>query len=114
MSNAAVTIASERRTADDSRLDGGAAAFGDVRGRLMGIAYRILGSWSEAEDVVQDAWLRWQCCDRMTVVNPTTPGEVRRLESTDLSPISGRRAPCVSDGCAADEPRVRRGVARLL
>ena len=71
MSNAAVTIASDRRTTDDSCLDGDTAAFGEVRSRLMGIAYRILGSWSEAEDVVQDAWLRWQCYDRTTVVNPT-------------------------------------------
>lgn len=30
------------------------------RGRMFGIAYRMLGSASEAEDIVQDAWLRWQ------------------------------------------------------
>ena len=30
------------------------------RGRLFGIAYRMLGSATEAEDVLQDAWLRWQ------------------------------------------------------
>ena len=71
MSNAAVTLAPGRRTTRDSRLDGDAAAFGEVRKRLMGIAYRILGSWSEAEDIVQDAWLRWQLYDRATVVNPT-------------------------------------------
>ena len=29
------------------------------RGRMFGIAYRMLGSATEAEDVVQDAWLRW-------------------------------------------------------
>jgi RNA polymerase sigma-70 factor, ECF subfamily len=29
------------------------------RGRLFGIAYRMLGSATEAEDVLQDAWLRW-------------------------------------------------------
>jgi RNA polymerase sigma-70 factor (ECF subfamily) len=71
VSNAAVTIASDRRATDDARLDGDAAAFGEVRSRLMGIAYRILGSWNEAEDIVQDAWLRWHCYDRATVVNPT-------------------------------------------
>jgi RNA polymerase sigma factor (sigma-70 family) len=71
MSSATVTSAPDRRTTGDSRLDGDVAAFGEVRSRLMGIAYRIVGSWSEAEDVVQDAWLRWQCYDRTTVMNPT-------------------------------------------
>ena len=66
-----VSIASDSRTTDDIRLDDDTAAFVSVRARLMGIASRILGSWTEAEDVVQDAWLRWQRCDRTTVVNPT-------------------------------------------
>jgi RNA polymerase sigma-70 factor (ECF subfamily) len=34
-------------------------AFEQHRGRLFGIAYRMLGSRAEADDVVQDAWLRW-------------------------------------------------------
>jgi len=36
-----------------------AATFERHRGRLRGIAYRMLGSRAEAEDVVQEAWLRW-------------------------------------------------------
>jgi RNA polymerase sigma-70 factor (ECF subfamily) len=55
----------------DSGLDGDAAAFGQLRNRLVGIAYRILGSWNQAEDVVQDAWLRWQRYDRTCVLNMT-------------------------------------------
>jgi len=35
------------------------ATFNRLRPRLQGIAYRMLGSVAEAEDVVQDAWLRW-------------------------------------------------------
>jgi len=38
--------------------------FEAVRPRLFGIAYRMLGSAAEAEDVVQDAWVRWQTTDR--------------------------------------------------
>jgi RNA polymerase sigma-70 factor (ECF subfamily) len=34
-------------------------AFERQRPRLMGVAYRLLGSVADAEDVVQDAWLRW-------------------------------------------------------
>ena len=44
--------------------------FVDVRPRLFGIAYRMLGSAVEAEDVVQDVWLRWQTTDRSAVRNP--------------------------------------------
>jgi len=47
----------------------GLAAFVGVRPRLFGIAYRILGSPAEAEDVVQDVWLRWQAIDRSVVLN---------------------------------------------
>jgi RNA polymerase sigma-70 factor (ECF subfamily) len=38
-----------------------------MRPRLFGIAYRMLGSAAEAEDVVQDAWLRWQTTDHTIV-----------------------------------------------
>ncbi|MFB7338314.1 RNA polymerase sigma-70 factor [Streptomyces adustus] len=41
-----------------------------ARPQLFGIAYRVLGSSTEAEDVVQDAWLRWQNTDRTTVREP--------------------------------------------
>src|ERR1700757_2042438 len=50
--------------------DDGLAAFASVRPRLFGIAYRMLGSAAEAEDIVQDVWLRWQCADRRAVENP--------------------------------------------
>jgi len=46
------------------------AEFLGVRPRLFGIAYRMLGSVAEAEDVVQDAWIRWQRTDRADVQNP--------------------------------------------
>jgi RNA polymerase sigma factor (sigma-70 family) len=58
----AVTVG---RVADVSEAD--AASFQSVRPRLFGIAYRVLGSVSEADDVVQDAWIRWQGTDRTQV-----------------------------------------------
>jgi RNA polymerase sigma-70 factor (TIGR02957 family) len=51
-------------------LNEAAAVFTSVRPRLFGIAYRMLSSVAEAEDLVQDVWLRWQACDRASVVNP--------------------------------------------
>ena len=55
--------------ADD--LDEAAEVFTAVRPRLFGIAYRMLGTVSEAEDIVQDAWLRWQAYDRSSVRTPS-------------------------------------------
>lgn len=40
------------------------------RPRLFALAYRLLGSRSDAEDVVQDAWLRWQGADIASIRDP--------------------------------------------
>lgn len=45
-------------------------AFAEARPRLFGIAYRMLGSATEAEDLVQEVWVRWQTADRAAVLNP--------------------------------------------
>jgi RNA polymerase sigma-70 factor (ECF subfamily) len=47
--------------------DDGLSVFAAARPRLFGIAYRILRSAVEAEDIVQDVWLRWQTTDRTVV-----------------------------------------------
>jgi RNA polymerase sigma-70 factor (ECF subfamily) len=47
-----------------------ADAFAACRPRLLGIAYGMLGELTEAEDVVQDAWLRWERADRDAVRSP--------------------------------------------
>lgn len=54
-----------RRTAPPSA----AAVFEAERPRLVGLAYRMLGSMADAEDVVQDAWLRWSRVDHTAVDN---------------------------------------------
>jgi RNA polymerase sigma-70 factor (ECF subfamily) len=51
-------------------LDRATTVFLSARPRLFGIAHRILHDQVEAEDVVQNAWLRWQTTDRTVVVNP--------------------------------------------
>lgn len=63
-------------------------AFEAVRPRLMGLAYRLLGSRSDAEDVVQEAWLRWHQADRSAIrdaegwlVTATTRLGIDRLRS---------------------------------
>ncbi|MFI6321710.1 RNA polymerase sigma factor SigJ [Nonomuraea sp. NPDC050556] len=40
------------------------------RSLLIGVAYRILGSAADAEDIVQEAWLRWSGVDADTVEDP--------------------------------------------
>ena len=54
----------------DDVSDADAASFQTVRPRLFGIAYRVLGSAKEADDVVQDTWIRWQGTDRSQVRDP--------------------------------------------
>jgi RNA polymerase sigma-70 factor (ECF subfamily) len=56
--------------AEAGEHDDGLSAFAPVRPRLFGIAYRMLGSAAEAEDIVQDVWLRWQSTNRNAVENP--------------------------------------------
>jgi RNA polymerase sigma factor (sigma-70 family) len=43
------------------------ADFERLRFRLFGIAYQVLGGAADAEDVVQDVWVRWQGADRARV-----------------------------------------------
>jgi RNA polymerase sigma-70 factor, ECF subfamily len=44
--------------------------FEAARPRLLGLAYRMLGTLHDAEDVVQDAWLRWDSVDHDTIQTP--------------------------------------------
>jgi len=58
------------RNVETGEHDDGLLTFFNVRPRLFGIAYRMLGSAAEAEDIVQDVWLRWQSTNRTAVENP--------------------------------------------
>lgn len=67
--------------------------FQAVRPRLFGIAYRMLGSATEADDVIQDAWVRWQGTDRSAVREPAAflATTVTRLAINALESARARR-----------------------
>jgi len=50
-------------------MDDDAHTFNGLRPRLQKIAYRMLGSVAEAEDIVQDVWLRWHAAARDGIDN---------------------------------------------
>jgi RNA polymerase sigma-70 factor (ECF subfamily) len=54
----------------NASLDHGATSFEAHRRALTGLAYRMLGSCAEAEDVVQNACLRWHATDHAAIEEP--------------------------------------------
>jgi RNA polymerase sigma-70 factor (ECF subfamily) len=80
-----------REAAED--LEAAAAIFTSLRPRLFGIAYRMLSSASEAEDLVQEVWLRWQTTDRSEVENPAAflATAMTRLAINELQSARVRR-----------------------
>lgn len=65
----------ERASADEdlgvcTELDDALTTFDAHRRRLFGVAYRMFGTVADAEDIVQEAWIRWQNTDRSKVQEP--------------------------------------------
>jgi RNA polymerase sigma-70 factor (ECF subfamily) len=89
MSAATRAFGQDGRMAPDTAL----ATFESVRPRLFGIAYRMMGTVAEAEDLVQEAWLRWQGADHESVREPAAflATTVTRLALTELDSARARR-----------------------
>lgn len=87
-----------------STYDDALAAFMSVRPRLFGIAYCMLRSAAEAEDVVQDAWVRWQTADRGVVRDAVAflATTTTRLAINVIQSARSRRE--TSAGCWLPEP----------
>ncbi len=60
----------EAMTKEPSLEPAAAAVFEAARPRLLGLAYRILGSLADAEDAVQDTFLKWADAERAAIDTP--------------------------------------------
>lgn len=87
-----------------------AAAFEAARPMLLRTAYRMLGSLADAEDVVQDAWIRWSNVDQSEVKEPAAylRRTVMRLCLDVLKSARAKReeyiGPWLPDPIVEDEP----------
>ena len=112
--NVAVQTATTQPAGGD--LDQAVATFLKMRPRLMTIAYRFLASTSEAEDIVQETWLRWQNTDRTVVANPqaflatmttrlaiNVSQSARRRRETCMTPSAAERVDAGQDPATTAE-----------
>ncbi len=64
------TEQAETQTSVPDGLENAVAVFDQHRRRIFGIAYRMLGTVADAEDIVQETWIRWQNADRDGIHDP--------------------------------------------
>ena len=78
---------------------GAAASFDPLRSLLTRVAYRMLGSVADAEDVVQEAFIRWMGADRAAVKEPEAflRRTVTRLSLDQLKSARNRRETYVGE-----------------
>jgi RNA polymerase sigma-70 factor (ECF subfamily) len=90
---------SQHSTAGAAAAQGAAETFEQHRPVLTGVAYRMLGRFADAEDVVQEAWLRWSCADREAVREPRAylVRTTTRLAVDRLRQVQSRREAYVGE-----------------
>ncbi|WP_165310848.1 sigma-70 family RNA polymerase sigma factor [Microbacterium protaetiae] len=99
--------------------DDGLTDFVAVRGILFGIAYRMLRNPADAEDVVQETWLRWQRHDHAVVRDPaaflaTTARHVALNELTSARARHEASAPDALGIATDDDPSAQAERAEAL
>jgi len=102
-------------------LEHAVAFFTRARPRLFGIAYRIVGNVADAEDIVQDVWIRWQSCDRSAVQSPAaflvttaTRLAINAIQSARARHETHVNSLLVTQSDTVTDPELRvRGVERL-
>jgi hypothetical protein len=86
---------------EGSRPDSATEAFVAHRNLLFTVAYEMLGSAADAEDVLQETWLRWASVDLDTVLDRraylvrSPPGK----RSPGCAPSAAERSPTSGRGC---------------
>ncbi|MFI5707637.1 sigma factor [Kribbella sp. NPDC051620] len=90
--------------AEQSWDDEAVATFVRVRPRLLAIAHRYLSGTNEAEDIVQETWLRWQHTDRTAVLDPQAllATMTTRL-AINVTQSARRRRECPRPSLAAEQ-----------
>ncbi len=78
-----------------------AASFDPLRPRLVRLAYRMLGSLADAEDMAQEAFIRWMATDRVEVREPEAflRRTSRGCASTSSSPPAPGARAIMANGC---------------
>ena len=106
-----------RRLMTNARPEDAAASFEPLRPKLMRVAYRMLGSVADAEDMVQEAFIRWMKADRSEVREPEAflRRTVTRLCLDQLKSARHQRetyvGPWLPDPVVEEERRGRRHLA---
>lgn len=67
------------------RHEDAAASFDPLRPKLMRVAYRMLGSVADAEDILQEAFIRWMGPIAARFVNPRRSCAARSRASVSIS-----------------------------
>ena len=110
-------------------LDADGALFEQLRPRLKALSRRIVGSEAEAEDIVQDCYLKWHTADRAllatpaawltTVVQHQSIDRLRKLAREEIAALGATEpaaegSPALPEDDAVRRDELRAALARVL